>query len=781
MNPALLRGPRRGRFAAACALVLLTPRLVAADSAAPVELARVEKQVDAALARPELADYRGWLKFLRYEADTAAARSGPASDAARAKAQRLAEWLARISADPHLLAQLTGVQEWAYESPADDSGQPFKIAIPTDYNPVRPAALSVYMHGYSGNHLEHSTGLASQPGVFQIAVLGRSRGGGYRSLSEADVLHVIDYVQAHWAIDPDRIHINGGSMGGGGTYRLGSRYPHRWASARPTCGYASYTPVGNLLTLPIYATHSADDYVVSALHERGPLARLRALGGQVIYDETNGYGHAVWDYAEGNARGAEWVARQVRPASNTLRHLDYTALDGGAMRGWWGEIVEWGPAPRAARFVLTVGAANMLHAELTNLTRLRLRLAESPLDRTQPLHVAINGAVPITLAAPLPDSVLLARTAHGWQFETAFAAPAFRLHTPGSAALLYQGEPLLIVYGTQGSDAECTAMHAAAVAASKSPNPGWLDDSGQAGPDGVPHSQNLYGHLNLKADREVTDADIARCHLVLIGSAAQNAIVARLADRLPVTVAQGSIRCSDGETFPTAGNAFGLVHYNPLAPQRLIFWVASDDAATYAPGALIPELMAGGTRIAGNPCGADFLVMRASAATLVASRSFDSRWSWSGDRTQSPLLPATLARHSDFSRMVGAAIAQAAGTELALAGSYGQADVAPIVPGTTRMADVLPLFYEQSIGVFTLSGAELNQLGEQLAATPAAGMTLCGATAPFAPARRYRVALPADLLWSFSAVAHLAPADYRVIETSLADALVRLSHLPAAR
>jgi hypothetical protein len=64
--------------------------------------------------------------------------------------------------------------------------------------------------------------------------------------------------------------------------------------------------------------------VVSVLHERGPLAQLREIGGQVIFDDTNGYGHAVWNYKEGNERGAAWEQLQVRPDSRTVWHIDYT-------------------------------------------------------------------------------------------------------------------------------------------------------------------------------------------------------------------------------------------------------------------------------------------------------------------------------------------------------------------------------------------------------------------------------------------------------------------------
>ena len=361
------------------------------------------------MARADLEPYRGWLRFLRFEAEAEASRSGAGSEAAKAKAQRLDDWLRRITSDPKVLGTLAGVQEWAYESPVDDSGQPFKMSIPTDYNPARPSGLNVYMHGSGGNHLEHATAMVAHEGAFELSVLGRARDGGFRALSEADVLQAVAYVEAHWAIDPSRVSIRGGSMGGGGTYRLGSRYPHLWSSARSSCGFASGVPMGNLVTLPIYAIHSDDDPVVSVLHERGPLRELRGLGGQVIFDETNGYGHAVWDYKEGAERATAWAKDKVRVASRDIRHIDYTAIDGVAMRGWWGEVAEWGEGPREARFVLSAGEGNLLYASMTNISRLRLLISESPFDRGRPLRVSVNGAVPIELPAPLPDSAVLVR------------------------------------------------------------------------------------------------------------------------------------------------------------------------------------------------------------------------------------------------------------------------------------------------------------------------------------------------------------------------------------
>src|SRR5690606_36208193 len=118
--------------------------------------------------------------------------------------EQLASWSRRILDDPALLGSLRGVVEWAYLSPVDGSGQPFQLNIPTDYDPARPAPISLYMHGMAGNHIEHADFMREKAGSFELSVLGRSRGGRYRALSEADVLHVLEYVQAQWAIDPDR-------------------------------------------------------------------------------------------------------------------------------------------------------------------------------------------------------------------------------------------------------------------------------------------------------------------------------------------------------------------------------------------------------------------------------------------------------------------------------------------------------------------------------------------------------------------------------------------------
>lgn len=756
------------------AMALFAARLAATEAPAPAAetSAAIEARAEALIGRADLADYRGWLKYLLFLSRRPAASLPAGTEEPHA---RLASWLAKIENDPQLLSKLRGVQEWAYEAPADGTGQPFKIALPSDYEPEKAVPLTVYTHGYSGNHLEHSVGMASLPGVFQVAVLGRARGGWYRGLSEDDVLRVIDYIQAHWNIDADRIHISGGSMGGGATFRLGSRYPHRWASGKITCGFGTLVPMGNLVTLPLYATHSQDDYTVAVSVMRAPFARLRALGGHAIADETDGLGHAAWDYAEGNRRAGLWEMEQVRPASHNIRRIDYTATDGGAVRGWWGQLAEWGGEPRPAHFLLSAGANNDVYAELSNVQRLTLRLDEAPVERSRPLQVSVNGGLPLSWQAPLPERLEVVCADGVWRLQLPASAPETRLHTPGGALLLYQGEPLLIVYGTLGSPTENAAMKAAAEAAAASPNPSWAAEKGDPGPDGVPHHRLLYGHLPTKSDKDLTPEDLASKHLVLIGTAAQNAVVARLAAKLPVQFDKGEIRCNDGQSFPADKAQLSFVYFNPLAPGRLIHWVASNDAAYYKPDAVAPR-MADAVGL-----GSDLLVADAEKECLVAARSFDSAWKWNDRRAASAPIPGG-GTNQDLAAILAEALRLNAGVPLALGGFAKKTQAPAWTPGQTRFSDLLTLCYFRQVVLFEQEASTLIENERRLSQNPdSAPSTTSGKSTVLFPSpsktlpadskTAVRVAADADAFWTYCVATHSAPKSCILSNETLSDAL----------
>lgn len=724
---------------------------------------------EALVQDKDKAAYRGWIRYLRYRVSWYRETEGDRSERALLAAHRLAVWTRTIRDNPSAIDTLSGAVEWAYASRADDSGQPFKIAIPVGYDKNRTYPLVVVMHGYGGNHMEYSTGVTSNPDFFELHVLGRGRGGGYTDLSEADVLDAVDYVRRYWAVDGDRVHLTGASMGGGGTFKLATRYPDRWASGRPVCGYGTDLPVRNALSVPLYSTHSVDDPTVPVLGSRAPLRMLSEAGGRVVIDETDGLQHAAWNYAEGNARAADWSKTQARPAFRDVRHIDFTALDRKSCGAFWLHVTEWGDAFGPARFNAAAGTDNRLYLRAENIRTLRLSLGDSPFDRSKDLSVSVNGAVFVTAAAPLPDSLFIDRGTGVWSVSPVWTArPSFALRTGGGAHNLYDGEPLLIVYGTAGTDEAREAMALAAEAASKSPHPLWAADGGDV-KDGVPSHHNLYARLKTKPDTAVTESDLAACHLVLIGRQDQNRLVARMADRLPVRF-DGWITCSDGKRIPSAKAVMGVVHRNPLAPHRLIYWVSAERPEDYRPNHFLLRLQDQ------SYSGPDLLVVQDDPPRIVQTRSFTSRWEWNTEPEKTSLLSQTDCLYGNMVRAVSEAERRAVGADFSLAAMTAPPLFELFTPGVTRWSDIAVLDQNTPIAVFSLKGSELldhdagfkgQGSGMRFLPEPKEGEIV--------PGRTYRVAMEAsfDIMQRLINLRNRVPADFELTDVKVRQAVQR--------
>lgn len=728
------------------------------------------------LQKEEFKAYRGWIKYLIYDVQVVALRQGNANNQIKKKEERLAYWLQEIKKNPNAFNLLRGKQEWAYESPVDGSGQPFMINIPQDYSNDKAMPLSVYMHGYSGNHIEHFNSNDSIAGMFEVSVLGRSRAGGFVGVSEADVLHVIDYVEENWNIDKDRIHVLGGSMGGHGAFRLANRYPYRFASARITCGFASDKPFKNFLTIPIYATHSNDDYNVPIIHASGPLDRIREYGGQVILDSTSGFGHAVWDYEEGNNRANIWFKKQVRPNTKDIKYINFTALDGGGMRNWWAEIEEWGNKIEPAKFVLSVNDNNILYANLTNIKQLKLFLDESPIDASKPLSVSINGAPPILkIKNPLPNKALLKKTDNGWIISLKTDSTGIRRHTPGGPNLLYNGSPLLIVYGTKGTKEEREAMLNTAKAASLSSDARWKKPNGDVAKDGTYMNYNLYGELSIKADSLVNKEDIKRCNLVLIGTKDQNNIVASIADSLPVKVTKERITFLEGESYSANKNGLGLVYYNPDSPQNLIFWVASNNSKLYRAGSPIPELMTFTFPFyASSTPGFDCLISLVDQPSIVTTRRFDSKWNWISSDTNKEIIADSIIENKNYYKALSNAVKLETSTDFAFVAKPEGYNVDGISfqSGVTQIKDLVAKYFYEPIGIITISGNELLEVQLKLKENELS-MYPEPIIKEIIPHKNYTLAVNQYSIWTLVEKTKHIFTNYRLTDTQLSDAITR--------
>jgi hypothetical protein len=130
---------------------------------------------------------------------------------------------------------------------------------------------------------------------------------------------------------------------------------------------------------------------------------------------------------------------------------------------------------------------------------------------------------------------------------------------PGSLGEIYD-TPFAIVVGTASTDA---AMKQACREKGDALAATWLDWQRQP--------------ARLFKDSEISDADIARYSLILIGGADANLVTRKFADRLPLKVTSDTITVGSHAIAATNGRV-EMIRPNPLNPQRYVVVVAATSA-----------------------------------------------------------------------------------------------------------------------------------------------------------------------------------------------------------
>jgi hypothetical protein len=162
--------------------------------------------------------------------------------------------------------------------------QPYALYVPHKPLPKAGFGLVVTMHGLSANHNEflgsHEAEQLGERGTGSIVASPEGRGpdGSYKSYAEADVFEMWNDVARHYRLNPEIANVTGYSMGGGGTYRLASRWPDLWGRAFPIVGpptpAESFTALRNIPVLAWYA--QTDELVGPEMSEEAFLNAQRA-------------------------------------------------------------------------------------------------------------------------------------------------------------------------------------------------------------------------------------------------------------------------------------------------------------------------------------------------------------------------------------------------------------------------------------------------------------------------------------------------------------------------
>lgn len=139
--------------------------------------------------------------------------------------------------------------------------------------------------------------------------------------NDETLLALLDLVISKHKVDTNRVYLTGLSMGGYGTWSLGTKYPERFAAIAPICGggetinvlLSSRSKSAALKSLGVWAFHGAKDPVVKVEESQRMVGALKAAGAKdvdlTVYPEAQ---HDSWTDSYANEELFKWFLKHQR-------------------------------------------------------------------------------------------------------------------------------------------------------------------------------------------------------------------------------------------------------------------------------------------------------------------------------------------------------------------------------------------------------------------------------------------------------------------------------------
>ncbi len=600
-------------------------------------LAAVQRRLDGLAKHPLHADVAALSKAvdyaLRHNEFYSAGEIPRASFVLDEATRRLDE----LEAGSSSWTKKAGLVVRGFRSRVDGSPQPYGLEIPTDLDRQSPAPLYVWLHGRGDKQTDlhfiyqrmKQAGKVVPPGAMVVHPFGRQC-LGFKSAGETDVLEAVEHVCSQYNIDQDRIVLMGFSMGGAGAWHLGAHYTDRWVAVSPGAGFAetaqynrltpdSYPPryeqtlwgvydvpdyVRNLFNVPVIAYSGENDRQIQAARVmEAAFAEHQQTLPHLI---GPGMGHAYHPETLAELlRRMDAAVKAGRPQHRKQVHLQTRTLR------YWVQLLgleqHWLDSRADAEFT----GPKQLRVTTRNVRRMRL----NPLEDHRGLTLQIDGqALTIPTSNEPLTQLVLRKNDQQWQLETGDDGPVGLWKVPGLQGPIDDAflDTFLVV--TPGGKSKNARLQA------------WLDFE-------LEHLRDRWravfrGELPEKTDQQVTDQDLAACHLVVWGDPDSNAVLRRMlahgVDTLPLR--WDAQRLQVGErSFDPAANVPVFVYPNSLHPSR---YVVCNSGPTFREGH-------DRTNSLQNPKLPDWAVLditqlpnEMSAGKVVEAGFFDERWQY---------------------------------------------------------------------------------------------------------------------------------------------------------
>lgn len=467
----------------------------------------------------------------------------------------------------------------------DSSVQYYATWYPQDYDPSRRYPLIYTLHGAGVEAWGQANAYRQKDWAFVVAPTNRRQYGfDWQDWGRLDAAEALDTVLKRLPIDPDRVLLTGGSMGGHGDWHVGLTSPDRFAVVAPQASWPTqqlYVPwflqrsaifaqpgqlairdavlrsdnvpamLGNALNLPYFILHGGDDDNVPPLHGRNFALWLDELGQQYVYREVPGRKHWWSDDSLGitvcdDTALMSYIRDRRRVAGP--RHVRFRSGDlGTAHKAYWCDI-ERATAVGQDAAIEAWADDSLIRVTTENIEQFSLELIGEPFFSGR-VAFDVDGRR-VGKSSDLPGRVTFHRAGVSWAIgpaRTGKPAKTPGLYGPARQAMM---SPFILVYGTRDRALAGFLRHTATQEAMR----WWLIANGCA---------------EVLPDTEVTTAQMKRYNLVLFGGPAENSVTAKVGSGLPVQVRNGHAFL--GKRDLGANLAATCVYPSPGNPNRLVY------------------------------------------------------------------------------------------------------------------------------------------------------------------------------------------------------------------
>ena len=478
----------------------------------------------------------------------------------------------------------TGLVVRGYRSKIDGSVQPYGLVIPKDYEAAgtKQHRLDFWWHGRGetlseANFIQGrqtSNGDFTPAGAIVLHPYGRYCNAN-KFAGEVDTFECLDHAKKHYRIDESRIVARGFSMGGAACWQFSTHFPTLWCANAPGAGFAE-TPeflkvfqnekvdptwyekklwhmynatdyAQNIFNLPTVAYSGEND---SQKQAADVMAReMKKVGLELTHIIGPKTGHSYEKAAkEELSKRIDAIAEKGKPSASDRKEIKFVTYT--LRYNTCDPITVTGLEKHWERARVT---ATMEKASITIKTENVSSLRVYPV--TDGTTITIDGQEVQKIAGnSLPHRSFFRKVKGKWE--------------PNVAPRV---EELAKKHGLQGpiDDAfmDSFVMVSPSGKAMNDKTGAWAEKEMK---HAVDHWRKQFrGDAPVKKDSEISAEDIKNSNLILWGDPSSNAVLAKIADKLPIKWTDKGVTVGD-TTYEAGTHVPLLIYPNPLNPAKYV-------------------------------------------------------------------------------------------------------------------------------------------------------------------------------------------------------------------